>query len=354
MSDASGKIGAAVLFRNRPRVNFKAFCDGLNQAFPELENSLELVAHRRNIAVFSQENLHIVVAINKKPYPRDEISVALTSPIARAKIFKFEAKFKAHRSHIYIAVNDFAWSPELAALTSTDIPSISVAQRARILREAVLLLERYKPTMVYWRQSEMLFDPSELHIGPTDTLPMAQMVHPLPVQDPEMPDNQGVICTYSENILGKTLQIDPAARPVLSSLNIALSVMIEAKSGGLQLRQGEVVETKSGEVLYVYHQPPCLSWQAGRICLTDDPEQVGVLPEQDHFPTLQLRPSSTRAMRHFPEQKKRVIPRRVKGAVLTISIGAVIWAFDITKMDAVDTALHFVRADEPLQVPSPV
>jgi len=289
LTDAPIATEAAVLLHDLPRLDFDDLCTRLNAAM-DLRSDLQLAvggARGKGFALLTNPNFHVLISANGFRYKRAQMAAALATPIARMKVFDYGRAARQHRRHIFVTVGsgplhmDGGMAEAFSqAGVDTAAPVMPLGFRASVLRHVLMLLEPLAPLAIHWRQSNMMFDPSEIALAGNTDLPAAQIVHPLPLRARDDSQSSGIIAACSEQVIGRTLQVDPGQRDMAQSVNMALSMMIEKASGRLPLAHGDVLELSSGAQMYIRHEAPNAQWPAGRICLGETaPSGPAPMPE---------------------------------------------------------------------------
>ncbi|MCR8825690.1 hypothetical protein [Pseudosulfitobacter koreensis] len=262
------------------RPDLAELCTRVNAAIRDTGMTLTKTGNqRRGHILFSHPQLHLSITSQRRRLPRGIIAGAMASPITKARTPDYDRLYDDHRYTTTLTVGHGA-TPD----TPPTAP-LPLVLRLRVLKAALdALIDLAPVTLLHWRQSDMVFAPSELALWRGNDLPFALVMHPLPLPARPEPDGTarlGMIAVHSEHLLGKTLQLDPMPRDQAAGFRQLASMLKEHHQGRIQLDHGDSLELTDGTVLHVRHEKPASADKPGRICVGPNPPHKRVPPTTD-------------------------------------------------------------------------
>ncbi len=252
-------FNASLMFRDLPEISVEDLCEAVggqslrHDPLPDT-GTLEKVGAKFDLGMNT-----VWIELCNTPVPAKRLATALSARYVRAVDVDFDTLIAEHKCEIRIRVTD-----ELRR----DRPALIHLERARAAKDptqprtlisqlhAVLqaMLGQCEPLFVHWRQSDMLFLPSETRACAGWTLPLPLMVRPKLLDggyDSQGNRALGLELIGSERLLGARVVIDPCARRVPKSLAFGIAVMHEIINGRLVPRHGQKIETPTLRQTYV-------------------------------------------------------------------------------------------------------
>ncbi|MCH2095221.1 MAG: hypothetical protein MK160_08915 [Rhodobacteraceae bacterium] len=257
-------FNASLMFRELPEISVEALCAAVGgqslryDPLPDVAGAVDRVGAKFDLGLNT-----VWIELCARPVPAKRLETALRARYARAVDVDFETLVTDHQCEIRLRVTD-----EL----HRDRPALAQIEKARAAQDPVLprmlitqlhtvlqaLLAQCEPMFIHWRQSDMVFLPSETRACAGWTLPLPLMVRPQLLDggyDSQGNRAIGLELIGSERLLGARLVIEPCARRVPKSLAFGIAVMHEIIHGRLVPRHGQKIETPTLRQTYVRRDP---------------------------------------------------------------------------------------------------
>lgn len=262
---------AHLLYRRAVRFDPASLCAEINAALGQEETGLSVaMAPARDAALLSHPDYHVMIGLIRRPVQREAIRDALTAALLRTSGLDIDGIVARHRAHIAIVVGHGPLPADDPGEEATQTAA-PLDLRLRVLKATIdALLTARDPLLIHWSQSRMIFTPEEYARGARFDLPLPLAIRPQPFTGNDIDGARpiGIRAEGSAYFAGATIVVDPAPRPVETSVALALSMLAAKHAGQLPLDHGDILDTPGGETLYIRREPGDDRDPEGRIALS--------------------------------------------------------------------------------------